>query len=163
MTAKGPGGIETPTATVTVNKDIDASLTISPSEVTYPGTATVAWSVNGPGAKTVSIDPFGTIDASGSRQVNITNGDQNITYTLHATNQCGGDVTRTASLHMIAATPAPAAPVAEVAPLPSLNKQSLQRNCPETASQIPLLGLIGLASLGAGLALRRGRESNGRN
>ena len=60
------------------------------------------------GRETVSVDPFGTTDASGSQQVDATNGDQNVTYTLHATNQCGGDVTRTASLHMIAqAQPAP--------------------------------------------------------
>jgi len=118
MTAKGPGGVETPTATVTVNKDIDATLTVSPAEVTYPGTATVSWSVNGPGTKNVSIDPLGTVDASGSKQVDVTNADQNITYTLHATNQCGGEVTKTASLHMIAqAEPAPAPPAPE-APVP---------------------------------------------
>ena len=150
MTAKGPGGIETPTSTVTVNKDVDATLTVSPAEVTYPGTATVSWSVNGPGSKTVSIDPLGTVDASGSRQVDITNGDQNITYTLHATNQCGGDVTRTASLHMIAAAqPAPAAPQqAEPAAEPA-------QELPHTASPIPLLTLIGLVSLGAALVLRQ--------
>jgi hypothetical protein len=149
MTAKGPGGIQTPTATVTVNDDIDAKLTVSPSEVTYPGTATVSWSVNGEGGKTVSVDPFGTTDASGSRQVDITNGDQNVTYTLHATNRCGGDVTRTASLHMIAAAqPAPLAEVPQVEPVEAA------KELPQTASQMPLLGLIGLASVGAALALR---------
>lgn len=151
MTAKGPGGIATPTAAVTVNNAIDASLTVSPAEVTYPGTATVSWSVTGPGSNSVSIEPFGTVDASGSRQVEVTNADQNANYTLHATNQCGGDVTRTASLHMIAA--AQAAPEAP-APAPEAAPAEAPKALPRTASQIPMLELIGLASLAAALALR---------
>ncbi|MGD0694017.1 MAG: OmpA family protein [Terriglobia bacterium] len=116
LTATGPGGVATPTATVTVNNNIDASLTVSPAEVTYErvgnkvtqqGTATVSWSATDGHPLTVTVDPFGSNDATGSRQVTpeptqTGNGpvDQTITYTLHATNPCGGDVTRTATLHV---------------------------------------------------------------
>jgi hypothetical protein len=158
MTAKGPGGVETPAATVTVNNAIDATLTVSPAEVTYPAKATVSWSVNGPGATTVSVDPLGTTDASGSREVETTNGDQNITYTLHATNRCGGDVTRTASLHVIGMSK----PEADNAAGQSIPEQAASaeapKELPHTASQMPLLGLIGLASLGTALALREARK-----
>lgn len=116
LTATGPGGVATPTATVTVNNNIDASLTVSPAEVTYErvgnkvtqqGSATVSWSATDGHPLTVTVDPFGSVDATGSRQVtpepsNTGNGpvDQTITYTLHSTNPCGGDTTRTATLHM---------------------------------------------------------------
>jgi hypothetical protein len=116
MTATGPGGVATPTATVTVNNSIDASLTVSPAEVTYErvgnkvgqqGSATVSWSATDGHPLTVTVDPFGSVDATGSRQVtpepsNTGNGpvDQTLTYTLHAANPCGGDVTRTATLHV---------------------------------------------------------------
>lgn len=114
FTAGGPGGVATPTATVTVNNNFNASLEVTPSEITYErvgnrvtqqGTATVTWSTTG--ASTVSVDPFGTVDASGSRQVQPVpqqtgNGPVNetVTYTLHASNPCGGDETRTATLHL---------------------------------------------------------------
>ena len=116
MTATGPGGVATPTATVTVDNHIDASLTVSPPEVTYErvgnkvtqqGTATVSWSATDGHPLTVSVDPYGSVDATGSRQVTpeptstaVGPVDQTITYTLHATNACGGDVTRTATLHV---------------------------------------------------------------
>jgi len=114
FTAGGPGGVATPTATVTVNNNFNASLTAEPAEITYErvgsrvtqqGTATITWSTTG--APSVSVDPFGTVDASGSRQVQPVpqqtgNGPVNetITYTLHASNPCGGDETRTATLHL---------------------------------------------------------------
>jgi len=150
MTAKGPGGTATPTTTVTVNNAVDASLTVSPADVTYPGNATVSWNVTSPGTTTVSIDPLGTVGMSGSQQVTIpdnmsTGGD--VTYTLHATNNCGGEATRTATLH-VAAAPAPAA-----APQPMPQAAEAPKELPKTASDMPLVGLIGLASIGAALAL----------
>lgn len=116
FTAGGPGGVVTPTATVTVNNKINASLEVSPQEITYErlgnkvktqGTATVTWSATGGGAITVTVDPLGSVDASGSRQVQpvpqqtgMGPVNETVTYTLHATNQCGGDETRTATLHI---------------------------------------------------------------
>ena len=55
---------------------------------------------------------------------------------------------------MVAPTPAPtvtAAPVVETAPAPVVETKQL----PQTASQLPLIVLLGLASLGAALALKR--------
>jgi outer membrane protein OmpA-like peptidoglycan-associated protein len=119
FTAGGPGGVVTPTATVTVNNTINGSLEVTPQEITYEragnkvkqqGTATVTWSATGGGALTVTVDPFGTVDASGSRQVQpvpqqtgLGPVNETITYTLHAANQCGGEVTRTATLHLTGA------------------------------------------------------------
>ncbi len=116
LTASGAGGTVTPTATVTVNSTINASLEVAPPEITYEragtkvkqqGMATVTWSATGGGTITVTLDPLGPVDATGSRQVQpvpqqtgVGPVNETITYTLHATNQCGGDVTRTATLHL---------------------------------------------------------------
>jgi outer membrane protein OmpA-like peptidoglycan-associated protein len=116
FTAGGPGGVVTQTSTVTVNNKINATLEVTPQEITYEragskvrqqGTATVTWSATGGGAITVTVDPFGPGDATGSRQVQpvpqqtgLGPVNETITYTMHATNQCGGDETRTATLHI---------------------------------------------------------------
>ncbi len=114
FTAAGPGGIYSSDATVNVNNAIPASLSVSPGEVRYhkvgdkidqQGTATVTWSA--PNAETVSVDPLGSVGASGSREVQATPTktalgpvDETVTYTLHASNGCGGTETRTATLHI---------------------------------------------------------------
>ncbi len=87
---------------------------MSPAEVRYhkigekvdqPGTATVTWSA--PNANTVSVDPLGSVGTSGNRELQITPSktspgpiDETVTYTLHASNACGGSETRTATLHI---------------------------------------------------------------
>jgi hypothetical protein len=166
FTAAGPGGVYTSDATVRVNADIPASLHVSPTDanVDHQSTATVTWSA--PNADSVTLDPVGPVAGSGSQEIPITPTknvagpiDQDITYTLHATNACGGDVTRTASLHLTgsngapqeAAAPPPEAPaestqVAEAAPPPA--------QLPQTASQLPLAGLIGTLFLAAAASLR---------
>jgi OmpA family len=113
-TATGPGGKATGEATVTVNNPISASLEVTPQEVRYrsvggkvveQGSATVNWTTSG--AETVELEPFGTVQGSGSRVVTptpkqTTTGpvDETETYTLKATNACGVTQTRTASLHV---------------------------------------------------------------
>jgi outer membrane protein OmpA-like peptidoglycan-associated protein len=115
FTAAGPGGIRTSDATVTVNSAIQASLGVSPAEVRYhavgdkvdqQASATVNWSAAG--ADSVSVDPFGSVGTSGNRTVQATPSkttpgpvDETVTYTLRATNACGGTETRTASLHIV--------------------------------------------------------------
>ena len=115
FTAAGPGGIVKQSATVNVDTSVQASLTMSPSEVRYhkvgdqvveQGSATLSWSSTN--AQAVSIDPFGTVDASGSRTITPTPKqtgygpvDETDTYTLHATNECGGSATQTATLHIV--------------------------------------------------------------
>ena len=114
LTATGPGGTATSSATVNVNTAIQANLQLAPGEVHYrrigekvvqdEGSA-LSWSASN--ASAVSIDQFGTVDANGNRPLQITPKkttpgavDETVTYTLTATNGCGGTETRTAALHI---------------------------------------------------------------
>lgn len=114
LTATGPGGNATANTTVNVDKAVQASLTVSPEEIRYrrkgdqvleQGTATLAWSAAG--ADSASLDPFGSVSATGSRALQATTRktdpgpvDETITYTLRAGNACGGSETRTATLRV---------------------------------------------------------------
>jgi outer membrane protein OmpA-like peptidoglycan-associated protein len=127
FTATGPGGVYTSDANVNVNTAITPSLSVSPAEVRYhkigdkvdqQGSATVTWSAGN--ADTISLDPLGTVGASGSHDFQITPTqtavgpiDENVTYTLHASNACGGSETRTAALHITGSIEVPAAVVNE--------------------------------------------------
>ena len=164
FTAAGPGGVYTSDATVNVDTAIPASLSVSPTDVDsdHRNTATVTWSA--PNADSVTIDPIGTVGPSGSRDVQVTPTkmtagpiDQNITYTLHATNVCGGSETRTASLHLTGnsgvvnnAVNEPPAPQAEA---PKVAENTTTEPLPATASQLPLIGLMGILSLAAAASL----------
>ncbi len=115
LTASGPGGTATSSATVDVNNAVQANLELSPAEVHYKrvgdkvvenDNATLNWSAAN--ASNVSIDPLGTVDANGSKalqpavsETNFGPVDKTITYTLTASNGCGGTETRTAALHIV--------------------------------------------------------------
>ncbi len=115
LTASGPGGTATSTATVNVNNAIQANLALAPGEIHYKrvgdkvveGDSTALnWSAAN--ASTVAIDPLGTVDANGNRTLQIAPKktdpgpvDETITYTLTASNGCGGSETKTASLHIV--------------------------------------------------------------
>ncbi|MGA2983930.1 MAG: hypothetical protein ABSG32_08945 [Terriglobia bacterium] len=164
FTAAGPGGVYTSDATVNVNPDIHASLSVTPADVniqnnsqgTRPqSTATVTWSA--PNADSVTIDPLGSVGANGSQEVPVAPSssspgpiDQTVTYTLHASNACGESETRTATLHLtgsngvLQGTAAPPEePPAEAPQVAAAAPEQL----PQTASQWPLLGLIGILLL----------------
>ncbi len=127
FTAAGPGGVYTSSATVAVDNSISPSISVSPAEIRYhkigdkvdqQGSATVTWSAGN--ADTVSVDPFGTVGASGSRDVPIVPNktsvgpiDETVTYTLHASNACGGSQSTTATLHVTGSIEMPAATVSE--------------------------------------------------
>lgn len=114
LTATGPGGTVTSTATVNVDSAIQASLQLAPAEVHYrkigdkvvqDDSSALSWTASN--ASSVSIDQFGTVDANGNRPLQITPKrttpgaiDETINYTLTATNGCGGTETRTAALHI---------------------------------------------------------------
>ncbi len=114
FTASGPGGTSTQSQTINVNIQPTATLTLNPTEVTYhkigdkvkeDGTSTLNWTSSN--ASTVNIDPIGSVSTSGSQQVtaqpkqqNVGPIDENQTYTLTATNVCGGTTTQTANLHI---------------------------------------------------------------
>jgi outer membrane protein OmpA-like peptidoglycan-associated protein len=115
LTASGPGGTATSSATVNVNNAVQANLALSPAEVHYKrvgdkvvqeDNSALNWSAAN--ASTVSIDPLGTVDANGSRTVQPApkkadpgSIDETVTYTLTASNGCGGSETRTATLHIV--------------------------------------------------------------
>ncbi len=114
LKAKGPGGIATASTTVNVNSAVRAELALTPAEVHYkqigpkvieqPSSA-LNWTASNVSA--VSLEPVGSGDPSGSRALQImpkktTPGsvDETVTYTLTASNECGGTETRTATLHL---------------------------------------------------------------
>jgi outer membrane protein OmpA-like peptidoglycan-associated protein len=112
LVAAGPGGRKQQSATVNVITEVQASLSLNPSEIRYRkindrviehGTATLTWSTDN--ASKVSIDPLGDVPASGNRTVQPTpqrtepgQWTETVNYTLNASNACGGSATRTAAL-----------------------------------------------------------------
>jgi outer membrane protein OmpA-like peptidoglycan-associated protein len=114
FTAAGPGGVYNSDANVAVNTAIPASISVSPAEVRYhkvgdkvdqAGTATLTWAA--PNATTVTVDTVESAGPTGSHDIQVTPTktdpgpiDETATYTLHASNACGGNETRTATLHI---------------------------------------------------------------
>ena len=168
--AAGPGGVYTSDATVNVNNAVTASLNVSPDDVRYnqagekigTGTPTVTWSAAN--ADSVSIDPLGSVGTNGSQPLQVTPpsgpGIQTVTYTLHASNACGGSVTRTASLQvrgpdqvLQGAVNSQPAPTVESAPVQTAPVETAALALPKTASALPLVGLFGLLSLCASVVI----------
>jgi hypothetical protein len=160
--AAGPGGVVTQDATVNVDSTVQTSLTASAPEVRYvkvgdtvkeQGSTSLNWSATN--ADSVQIDRIGPVKGnSGSETVQPSPSkaalgpvDEMLTYRITAKNDCGGSDTSTASIHLTGSIEGE--PVAQVEP-PQL---------PQTASPLPLLALLGLASLAGGLArlMRTGR------
>ena len=117
--ASGPGGIVKQDATISVNPVIQSSLEASPGQVQYlkigdkvlsQGSADLKWKVDN--ADKISIDPVGEVSASvpgtstGERKITpdpkpVTGTvDETKTYTLTATNVCGGSDTKTAQVQV---------------------------------------------------------------
>lgn len=165
FTAVGPGGTYTSDATVNVNSDINASLNVSPANVSVNAgqgdpaakTATLTWSA--PNATSVTVDPIGSVGESGSREVPINPSsssgpiDQTVTYTLTASNACGGSQTRTAMLHITGSGPVQSA-ANEPPAQPQVVENSSSKQLPHTASPLPLIGLVGGLLLGVAASLR---------
>jgi outer membrane protein OmpA-like peptidoglycan-associated protein len=115
LTATGPGGKATTHVTVNVNNAIDADLSLSPAEIHYKrvgdrivedDSAALNWTSTN--ASNISINGLGAVDPSGSRTLTVTpqkndpgSVDETVTYTLNATNDCGGGGTRTVALHIV--------------------------------------------------------------
>jgi OmpA family/PEGA domain len=114
LVAKGPGGEVKQTATIDVNAQPTATLTVSQPELRYHkigdkvvenGSAVLNWTSDG---TKVTLQPLGSVAANGSQTVEpvpsqTSTGpvNQDVTYTLHVTDACGGTAVRTASLHII--------------------------------------------------------------
>ena len=117
LTASGPGGTTTSTATVDVNTSVQANITVSPAEVHYRNvagqvvqndSAALNWSASN--ASAGAIDPLGSVSPTGNRTVTVTPKktdpgpvDENVTYTFNAENACGGTDSKTATLHIVGA------------------------------------------------------------
>ena len=123
LTAKGPGGIVTRTVTINDNTQPTATLALSEPEIHYhkvgdkvveQDSATLNWSTSN--ANSATLEPFGSNTTSGSRTVtpDITQTqrgpvNEDITYTLTASNACGGSITKTATLHVVGSIDPPPA------------------------------------------------------
>jgi hypothetical protein len=115
LTAKGSGGVEQQSVTVKVNDQPTATLALNEPEVHYhkvgdkvvqQDSATLQWSASN--ANSVQITPLGIESISGSHTLEPTPSqtstgpvNENVNYTLTATNACGRSITRTASLHIV--------------------------------------------------------------
>jgi outer membrane protein OmpA-like peptidoglycan-associated protein len=115
LTATGPGGTATSSTTVNVNTAVQANLQLAPAEVHYKrvgdkvvvdDSTALNWTASN--ASTVSIDPLGTVSPTGNRELQIApkktdpgTVDETVTYTLNASNGCGGTETKTATLHIV--------------------------------------------------------------
>ena len=115
LTAVGPGGTVTSNAAVNVNNTVQANLGLSPDVIQYKrvgdkivqeGSTVLNWKAAN--ASTVSIDPLGSVSPDGSKTLQVTPRktdfgpvDENVKYTLTATNACGGTTTQTATLHIV--------------------------------------------------------------
>jgi outer membrane protein OmpA-like peptidoglycan-associated protein len=115
LAATGPGGTTTSDVTINVDNAIDVDLSLSPAEVHYrrvgdevveDDSTALNWSAIN--ASNVSIDGLGAVDPSGSNRLKVSPQqsdpgpvDETVTYTLNATNDCGGRDTRTVALHIV--------------------------------------------------------------
>lgn len=114
LTATGPGGTTKPSTTVEVNTNVQSSLSASSSEVRYrrigdkvieQGNTTLNWSSSN--SDSASLDPLGSVDTTGSRSLTLSptkteNGpvDEELKYTLRATNVCGGSDTKVVAVRL---------------------------------------------------------------
>jgi outer membrane protein OmpA-like peptidoglycan-associated protein len=126
LSALGPGGKATTSTTVNVDNTIRADLSLSQPQIQYKrvgdkvvdqGTTSLNWSASN--ADTVSIDPIGSVSANGNRSIpavpqksDFGPVDETVTYTLNASNPCGGKATQTATLHIVGTIEDPAAGLA---------------------------------------------------
>ena len=135
FTAPGPGGVVNGNATVNVNTKVDASLTANPTELHYrkigdkvitDDSSTLTWQTSN--ADSITVDGK-TVAASGTQTEQalpsdtsaVPEGgqartiDENKSYTLNATNVCGGSATQTAAVHI----------TGSVEPIPAVTLQSI--------------------------------------
>jgi OmpA family/PEGA domain len=146
LTASGPGGVITPSATVEVNPVVQSSLSASPMEVNYrrigdkimeQGSTTLNWSSSNSDA--VSLDPGGSVEPSGTKSITLKptqSGtgpvDEEFKYTLKSTNVCGGTDTKTVAVHL----------KGSVDPIPSVLLRSVFFPTAYPTKEDPTLGLV---------------------
>jgi hypothetical protein len=152
FTATGPGGVVKGTGTVNVNTKVDASLSANPTDLHYrkigekvltQDSSTLTWqtsnadsiTVDGAtaaasGTQTVKPDPSDTSQVAESQPARTI--DESKTYTLSATNVCGGSATQTASVHI----------TGTVEPIPAVTLQSVFYPTDYPDKKHPQVGLV---------------------
>jgi OmpA family/PEGA domain len=152
FTATGPGGTVKGSSTVDVNTKVDASISANPAEVHYrkigdkvltQDSTTLTWQTSN--ADSVTVDGQ-KVDLSGSQTEkpeptdtsSVADGqpartiDENKSYTLNATNVCGGSATETAAVHI----------VGSVEPIPAVTLQSIFYPTDYPDKKNPQVGLV---------------------
>lgn len=115
LTAKGPGGEATQSVTIKVDSTPTATLALSQPEVHFhkvgdrvvqQDSATLNWSASN--ANSANVEPLGSNAMTGSQKTmadptQTTTGpvNEDVKYTITATNACGGTTTKTAVLHIV--------------------------------------------------------------
>lgn len=129
LVARGPGGEATQTATVNVNAQPTATLSLNHPEIQYhkigdkvveDEPVTLTWSASN--AKAVTITPLGSESISGSttitpqpKQTSTGPVNEVENYTLSASSACGGTTTQSAALRIVGSIdPAPPVTLASV-------------------------------------------------
>jgi outer membrane protein OmpA-like peptidoglycan-associated protein len=152
FTAMGPGGSATSSASVNVNTKVAASISANPSDVKYrkigdkvitQDSSTVTWQtsnadsitvdgakVDASGTETVKPDPADTTQVAEGQPARTI--DESKTYTLAATNVCGGSSTQTASVHI----------TGTVEPIPTVTLQSVFYPTDYPDKKNPQVGLV---------------------
>jgi len=144
--AAGPGGMVKGGGTVSVNTKVDATLSTNPAELHFrkigdkvirQESSTLSWSTAN--ADAISLDPVGKVDPSGSQTVkgepkktDLGPVDESTTYTLNATNVCGGSATQTAAIHI----------TGSVEPIPEVVLQSVFYPTDYPDEKHPQVGLV---------------------
>ena len=152
FTSTGPGGVVKGTGTVNVNTKVDASLSANPTDLHYrkigekvltQDSSTLTWqtsnadsitvdgaTVAASGTQTVKPDPSDTSQVAEGQPARTI--DESKTYTLNATNVCGGSATQTASVHI----------TGTVEPIPAVTLQSVFYPTDYPDKKHPQVGLV---------------------
>jgi outer membrane protein OmpA-like peptidoglycan-associated protein len=146
LTATGPGGVTKPSTTVNVNTVVQSSLSASPTEVNYrrigdkvvqPANTTLNWSATN--ADAASLPPLGSVDTTGSKSVTVSptqtaDGpvDEEVKYTLNATNVCGGSESKMTSVRL----------KGSIEPIPAVLLNSVFFPTDYPTKRFPALGLV---------------------
>ena len=152
FSAVGPGGTVKGSGTINVNTTVNASLTANPTELKYrkigdkvltQDSSTLTWQTSN--ADNITLDG-NKVDASGNQTVKpdptdtsqVPEGqpartiDESKSYTLNATNVCGGTATQTAALHI----------TGTVEPIPTVLLQSIFYPTDYPDAKHPDVGLV---------------------
>jgi hypothetical protein len=159
FTATGPGGTTKSSTTLEVNPVVRSSINASPGEVRYrrigdkvlvQEATTLNWSSSNSDA--ASLAPLGPVPPNGTQSIKPVPAqtafgpvDENVNYTLTATNVCGGSDAKAVAVHV----------KGSIEPIPAVLLQSVFYPTDYPDKYDPELGLLGsqretLATLAAG-------------